>query len=369
MANPLATNLWTTCPLFYGHSARKDHDLSAEEFLERQEALMLTNQPAAGGPAKVTATVGSFRGEARTWWTKTLPYSEDNAVIVNLTANWEDFRKRFVAEYYPFSRTADATINWVSFSQKPGESVYLFLSRVNNAASQFGVLVKDPVADAAPVAATPHGLEPASVGEVFFLTGGAPEQQNLKEQIHDMKKKFRDIFLRRYSGCVVAKVVLNGLRENRLRPILLKCITDGDSVADMMQKVRVAESHLPAQKQPQGRIAAVAEEDNSPDGIDKVNAIKAKGKGKGKGKSGAKGKPRAGPDTTKSCDYCHRLGHIEKDCFTKKNASREQRGNRSKESGPTPGVSSARGSSDRRGDDPPDEDDLASAALNSMLIL
>ena len=372
----LAANLWTTVPLFYGHSAQQGRDLEAEEFMERQEALMLTNQPNAGQPEKIQSTVANFRGQARQWWAKNLPTSEDAATITTLETVWVTFRQRFVQEYYPFSKTADANINWVSFTQKSGESVYLFIHRINTAAAQFADLVRDPAIEAAPVQITPHGLTAASDAEVVYLAANPASQLDIKVQFHNIKKAFRDVFMRKYTGCVVAKVALNGLKDPRLRQVLLKCISEDDTIATILTRVRVAESQLSIRNNTQARAggfnAVNAAEDENEQESAKLNAINAKGKGKnkGKGKPPPKGKPRTS-DSSKQCDFCHRPGHAERECFTKKNAIRRERDARDKDSGPTPGVSSTRGDErhKRDRDRSPDINEMASAALNSMLTL
>jgi hypothetical protein len=377
-ANNLAPNLWTTVPLFYGADARPRLDLEAEEFLERQEALMLSNAPQAQPNEKVDSTVANFRGQARTWWTKSLPYAEDAATVTTLKADWNVFKARFIKEYFPFSKTSDANINWVSFSQGAGESVYLYLQRVNNAAMQFATLVKTAGDEDTPLqaAADAPGF-PAGAGLTAYDAVAAPARLNMWTAIHTQKIAFRQTYARKYTASVVAKVVLNGLRETRLRSVMLKCITDDDSIATTMEKIRTAESQLPT-KSHQGKFSQISAEQQGDDhhppqsasNLDKISSGRGGGRGRGRGgrtgRGSGKSAPRGPPrDPSKSCSFCHRTGHTENDCRTKKGAMADQRSlrdrdAREKDAGPTPGLSITTAP-------PADNIDGATEALNAML--
>ena len=116
-----------------------------------------------------------------------------------------------------------------------------------------------------------------------YLTGDAAQCLDTKVQFHILKMAFQDDFMRRYTGSMVVKVVLNGMREHRLRYVILKCMTENDSIADVLDKVRTAESQLPA-NQNQGRVFSMADGEepfNSsthPEAIDKISGFKGKGK-------------------------------------------------------------------------------------------
>ena len=337
MANPpaaaaaadLSANLWATVPLFYGADARKREDLDAEEFLERMIALINAKNAAAGDAEKINATTANFRGQARVWWTKSLPFSEDEATVNNLKTDWAAFRARFIKEYYPFSSHTDATINWVSFTQMPNESVYLFTQRVNNAASKFADLLKLPGEENSPA----DYENAAGAGLTFLNTATVAQKTNVLATFQAVKLRFRNEYARRYTASVVLKVVLHGLKDLRLKPVIFKSITDGDAIAVTMAKIKTAESQLPRPGTYRGSVHAI-DGDLLTDPLETLTLapIAAKGKGRGKGKplrTRSAGRPGAAAaanrDNSKSCSFCFRPGHTESECFTKRRASEAQK--------------------------------------------
>jgi hypothetical protein len=328
----LAQNVWQAAPLFYGMDARPREDLGAEEFMDRQEALLAANAQAATGPEKIASTVANFRSQARDWWTKTLPFTEEDDVLQQLQNDWDIFKARFVKEYFPFYQKSDAKINWVAFTQAQTESTYLFIQRVANAAGQFAKLIFVPGDDAAAANFVlpeddARGFRAAAVADVAGLN--APARLEIAFQTNKLKVEFRQQYAKRYTNCMVSKVVLNGLKETRLRLTILKCVNEDDSLARLLEKVRLAESQLTPSSYQQGKgVASMSGEtaSNAPDG-NNVDAVNARGgrnnNNSNKNNNNATGGNNADKskkkkfDKSKKCNHCGRIGHVEADCRTK----------------------------------------------------
>ena len=373
MAN-LAPQLMQTTANFYGHDARAKEDMSPTEFLRRQIDTMNARDANAIGSAKVTATTSNFRGEASTWWNLSLPNQLTTAEMATLRTDWDAFVTRFKMEYFPFVHRADANLNWVGLKQLPNESAYGYLQRVFNAATAFADTNLNPGDVAVPASFEPppiagNGHRAAAIAALDGLD--AQEKLSLSAAITAARIGHMQAVSKRYTTCVAVKVVLNGLRDARLRPTLQRSATDDDDISRMLTNLRLAETNLPKNfHQPKvggngngnGVHAVTASSqalDGDGSGMAKIDADKKKKKKKKKVSKGPGVTPR--PDNGSRCKFCHRAGHAEGDCFTKKKASEKQAEYRKMDAGKEGGLSAA-------ADDGADEaaDSQLSEALNAI---
>jgi hypothetical protein len=356
-----ANQVWQTAPLFYGASAQKGLDLDAEEFLERMEALNLAANPPLAGADAVRAVAANLRGQARIWWTKYLPYSMTSADLVILRADYEIFKTRFKREYFPFSEISDAAINWTAYTQGAQESAYLFIHRVNSAAREFSQLVKTAGDEAIPAAHGDHGLPAGAALTAYNAIVLPADRLAILRAFQAKQVGFRNDFAIAYCTHVVLKVCLNGIKDNRVKPLILKGINRGDTLPDLMDHVRKAESqmspHSSGNTKNLHKIMGVSSDHHShvmgmgsdgvyrykseSDGVTPISDIDAaeiarlgfapKGpanKWPKKKKGNKKNNKPHVHDASKSCNFCHRPGHDESSCRTKEGFSMDEKSKR-----------------------------------------
>ena len=337
MANDLAPQLMQTIVSFFGHDCRAKEDMSATEFLRRQTDTMAARNQAAPDNEKITATTANFRAEASTWWNLSLPNQVGPAEMHRLRTDWEAFVQRFKKEYFPFVHRSDQNLNWVGLKQLPHESAYGFLQRVFNAATAFSdtnLMPTDtavPVAFAMPAAAAGDGDAAAVIAALDGLN--AARKLVLSKAITEAKLACMREVSKRYTTCVANKVVLNGLRDLRLRSTLQKAATEDVDIVTMLEQLRLAETNLPLRAfQPGkggGAAGVHAVEKAEPGSVDKVDAKKKKKPKKARKPPKGDDQPSESQTRTRddslSCDYCHRRGHSEDQCFSKRKASDRQK--------------------------------------------
>ena len=380
-------NVWSTAPLFYGRGAKADQDMDAETFLNRMTKI--TNNAHVGNVVpndlqRIDGVVSNFRGEADIWWNHGLPNSEPDDYEV-FSTNWTRFKTRFRQEYFPFFRRSDASINWVAFKQVAGESAYMFLMRVNNAATLFSGLIKTPGDEDAPEEITVPAvaaLVNAHRGPVRVALDALndAQKQDLANVMTTEKVAFRKEYADTYKMCLVLKVVINGVQDNRLKPLLNKCAKEDIPMHEVMLRLRTLEMEHGNRTGSSKHIHGMEGENTQTQA--ELDAIKKKEKadrdrnsrgGRGRGRGGGRGRGRGGNRDTNSapnsssetneqhppCGFCAKTNHSIENCF-QRNAIIKRK--QEQQSGRDSAVAAAGASSDK-----PPTYDAAAEALNKLL--
>jgi hypothetical protein len=337
----LGATLLTSEPLYLGRDAKPNVDLTPEEFLERQEALIERNAKTATDQDKVNVTISNFRGAARIWWSHTIPNIHGEEVAQVLATDWEEFKKAFKKEFFTVFSKEDATINWTAFKQTQKESAYDYMARVTNAAAEFYTLALKDTPEMMPdliwTATEIEGDEDRE--QLRNIMADKFEQKHFRSLTKAIKKDATTMnkkFMFTYNSVMVIKVVTNGVRETKLKEVLLKAARQHLTLAMTSDKLREAEADLGKpngnnksnnQTQPKkvknhkGR-QGVAGVDQSDEEEEEIAATSTK-------KAGAK-KVSKKPKTTKkeenrdipTCKYCSKKGHSEDECWAKQGAVR-----------------------------------------------
>lgn len=376
MDDALGNHFWASKPLYLGKETRPGVDIDAEEYMHRVETMIFPGAPEATGPQKIIAFTAGFRAEARTWWVKDMPFLTTKVLMAQYNADWNLFRARFVKEYYPFNKKADAAINFAAWKQGPKESLESFLKRINSGAREFAALIAPKADDAVPATWTVPTREgtaaqiaarTALIAEYAAFNGA--RTADFCSFMKDSEVAHRDKFIESYTACLAIKVALNGMRDKRLRPVLLKGMEEDDALQTLLDKIKTAENNLSKLPPPTGGqpstngngnnnkkknkanhgAASVTpndeehDEEEDPDaqheddeGVDKVNATRGGSSGRGGKGRGGRGRGnnsggRGQLDLTKKCTFCHRPGHLVSDCKTIKSCANEQKEKRSTE--------------------------------------
>lgn len=328
-------------PLYYGNDVKGKEYLGPEEFLERQEALMRRNAPQATDLQKIGATIDNLRGSARHWWNTSLPNNTIDEDLNLYNTNWTAFKRRFRQEYFPVSNKADMSINWAGFTQRNGESAYYYLMRVQDSAMQFAKFIKT-VDDEERVAEEwnppPKDNNPRRDLVIAALADCTNlQKEGMADYVKDVRNNFRKIFITRYTTCMVLKVVMNGLKDQRLRATLLRSASDDDNMQTTLLKLKAAEQQLP--KTHAKNHAINDPEEPNEDAVEGMAKTAKNGK-KNRNRKGNKGDQKPTPTTTPAttpkpdstknttpgakCGFCNRQNHVENQCFAKKRHQAEQ---------------------------------------------
>ena len=342
----MAVQVISTEPLFYG-GIPTGTELSAEEFIDRQQAFM--QKAAIADNLKLRSTVNNLRKEARTWWTTTLPNRLGAHEFGLIEADWDLFVVAFKLEFFTVARQHDATIDWTAFRQRPAETAYHYAGRVFNAAILFDTLVLAPGHDAVPVDIGPadgQGNAQIQAFRTAAVAMAADERRGYRRYCHHYAMQHRERHGRRYATAMSLRVILRGIIDPRLREGLLRASREIHDFSRIVTDLREVELHLGSKGARTGRVAAI-DEDNATttddtDGVDAVQAdrlrkLKKDKKDKAKKAKAAKAAkqggappppPRAGSNSGKSCTFCHRAGHVVADCRTMQYASAAQKSKR-----------------------------------------
>jgi hypothetical protein len=341
----------STEPLFFG-GVPTGIELSAEEFLDRQEAFMAKADVAVAD--RMASTTNNLRKEAREWWTTTLPNRLGPADFEIVRDDWATFVNAFKLEFFAVARQNDASIDWAAYKQKVGETAYHFAGRVFNAALLFDRLVRLPGADVIPADLGPAAGDnnPDIVAFRADAVGlGAGPRRGMRAWAHAHALGFRDQHVRRHATAMTLRVLLRGTHDLRLRDGLLRAAREVHPFQRIVTDLREVELHL---QRKTGRVAGVGEEDNDDDDQDDIAAVNAEKlkklkkdkqdkKKKAKAAKAAKQQSgqqqgqrqqqpaRPGPGGSKTCTFCHRSGHLVADCRTMRYASENQRSKRGEE--------------------------------------
>ena len=312
----MAVTTVNAVPLFYGKDSDGKKDLSAKEFCRRIDNHLDRVDPPPAGRDRVSAITANLRGEACEWWTEYLPgkisKQEYRTACADPALFWTAFRR----EYYKVLNSTDASINWVGWKQTNGESAHDFGNRLCGASNVFGDLVVDPTTTvaAAGVQTWPKlAAAPATNRITKFLEGyaelNAAEKLLADEDNLDSLIDYREAYAGRFITSLVHKVMLNGIKDERLRPKLDECETAFTGRLDTLELVRGAENRLPKRNNNgngnnRHGAAAIIEGDND------AEAAAMRGKD-GKSKKSGKKDKKSG----KKCGFCGIPGHTEADCF------------------------------------------------------
>ena len=321
-------------PLFYGHNAahRKADDLEPEEFLYRMEYILGRTNPPPTPEGRIQATAANLRGPAHTWWSLTTPNTCTEEELEEVKINWDTFKTAFTKEYFTVVNKADANINFTDFYQTSDETAYNFLQRVNNAAQLFTSMVtKEENTTPPTMAALPTTNQDEVTSMTDFATIAGPRRQRLSDIFFRRELKLHRTITKEYNDCLVLKITINGLREDKLKTVVSISAKKDESIKKAIDRLREAEVQLerpknnhknggnnttnnrnnfPKKGKPKA-IHEVQEEDQEEEGINKI----AKNK---------KAKPTKKTDKPKNnakCNFCNLPNHSEKDCRFRINIS------------------------------------------------
>ena len=318
----------TTAPFFYGKDSNPKQDLSAQEFRRRIDAYLdrvAAGQAAPAGRDRITAITANLRGQACEWWTEYLPARLTVEQYEFCCVNVADYWVKFSREFHKIRSATDASINWINWKQGD-EDAYGFANRVCAAAYNFEKLTVDQdrqrnaptqawpsCQDSDRVAAFRDAYEDLNAVETAAADGDAHARSNLERRLHST----------RMTTILVAKVIHNGVKDNRLWPKIIECETNFTSRDDMCEIIREAESRLPkphsghnggnGRKNGNGNGLSAITETPEEDGA-KVDAAKATRKSK------TKDEPRKTSDAKKKCGFCGGTTHAEPKCWARKSA-------------------------------------------------
>jgi hypothetical protein len=274
-------------PLFYRDPTKDQFD--AETWLDRvrnaQRAATWDDDRAAA------FAYAALRGGALLWYRVT-------SKRINL-ANWALFQEAFLNAFSTTKTTRTTTAIFEGLKQSSNEDTITYYGRVGKAF--------DDLKEIRPAQAVPANPFPA---------GWAGEQWN---NIADDAKTAaaRELLLQgqKYSdSCSSAQYYVAGLRPEYRDRILMNPPADGFvDLWNTARRAREIEQNLTDPLKNQYAAAAIDEVDE----VDAINRRKFGGRGRG-GFRGRGGRGRGGSSGRfeGECYFCHKKGHIKKDCFS-----------------------------------------------------
>jgi hypothetical protein len=328
-------------PLFYGNNAvhKKANELEPEEFLCRMEYIMGRTIPAPNDEAKISTTAANLRGPAHIWWSKTTPNTFTTAERATVTTNWDNFKAVFTKEYFTVVNKQDANLNFTGFNQNWDETAYNYLQRVNNAAQLFADMLMVEEDKTPPTLAVLPPAPEDNAAITDFNAIADERKQRLSNIFYKREFQTHVEIQKRYNNCLVLKIVMNGLREEKLKHTVGISARKDESIRVAISRLREAEVELEREKgnrkhggnhvnkngnnnSKKAKPRAIQginpeEEEEDQESIDKITSSRnPKPKKKSKKREDIK-KP-----TTTRCNFCNRPDHLERDCRTKADISK-----------------------------------------------
>jgi hypothetical protein len=179
----------------------------------------------------------------------------------------------------------------------------------------------------------PHPDDDAAIADFDAIANG--RKQRLSDIFYKREFQTHVEIQKRYTNCLVLKITINGLREEKLKHTVNISAKKDESIRLAITRLREAEVELERGKRnhknggnhagrngdnntkkdkPRAIQEINPEEDQ--ESIDKIASSKQPKPRKQPKKQGETKKP-----TTTRCNFCNRPDHVEKDCRTKANIS------------------------------------------------
>lgn len=279
-------------PMFFADSTKDQFD--AETWLDRvRNAARAANWD---GPRTAAFALSALRGEALIWYRVT-------SKRLDLAA-WPDFQRAFLNGFSTTRTTRTTTAIFDGLKQKPNENTVTYYGRVGKAF--------DDLKEIRP---------PQNMAFERYPAGWAGQAWN---DIPDAEKEANALMLVRRGNtyadeCSAAQYYVAGLRPEIRDRILINPPPQGfTDLWNTCQRAREIEQNLTDPSKVQATTATAAAIEEEEDEIDAINRRRFGGYRRG---SRGRGFNRGRFNNSRTerfegeCHFCHKKGHMKKDCY------------------------------------------------------